>query len=160
MRFYRRIRHFLYIYALLFTLCFGVLTMAKYTGVVEETGTVSIAKWDVSVAGEDSQTLPTITIGDSTTYQVYNLNVTSESEVALTYDLKISNVPNDLIVEIDNVEYQPINNEIIIDDLGSFEANDAEPTKVHTMKFIVPIDSETIDAQKLDIDVVFTQVAM
>lgn len=160
MKFNNKTKNFLYVYALLFLLCFGVITMARYTGKAEETGTVSVAKWDVSLAGEDSQTLPTITIGDSSTYQIYNLRVMSESEVALNYSLKISNVPDELIVEIDGTQYTPTNNEITIDNLGSFEANDSETTKIHEMKFIVPIDSDTINAQTLDIDVTFTQVAL
>ncbi len=151
---------FLCIYVFFFLLYFGTTTVAKHVGETEKAGTISVAKWDVSLVGENSQTLPTITIGDSSTYQIYNLRVMSESEVALNYSLKISNVPSDLIVEIDNVEYIPINNEISINNLGSFVANDPETTKIHQMKFIVPIDSETIDAQKLDIDVTFTQIAL
>ncbi len=160
MRFNNKIKIILYACALFFLLYFGTITMASYTGTTERHATVSVAKWDVSLVGEDSQTLPTITIGDSNTYQTYNLRVMSESEVALTYSLKISNVPSDLIIEIDGVEYTPIDNEISIDDLGSFIANDSETTKIHQMKFKVPIDSETIDAQKIDIDVTFTQVAL
>ena len=159
MKFKNKIKLFLYVCALFFPLYFGTMTMASFTGKTEESTTVSIAKWDVSLAGEDNQTLPTITIGDSNTYQTYNLRVMSESEVALNYSLKISNVPSDLIIEIDGVEYTPIGNEILIDNLGSFIANDPETTKIHQMKFIVPIDSETIDAEIIDVDVTFTQVA-
>ena len=51
---------------------FSVVSFAQYTSSVNKSGSIGVAKWDVSVAGSDSQTLPQITIGDASTYQTYN----------------------------------------------------------------------------------------
>lgn len=154
----KKIKSFLYLYALFFVSCFTIITMAKYTGIISKDKDIAVAKWDVSLAGNDNETLPTIVIGDSSTYQEYDLKVTSKSEVAINYALKISNVPHDLIIKIDDTNYQATRNSIIIDNFGSFNANDTDITHIHKLKFMVPINSNTITGQKLDIDVIFTQV--
>ena len=158
MKINRRFKSFLYIYALFFVLCFSVITMAKYTGVINKNKDIPVAKWSVSVAGDDSLTLPTIVIGDSNTYREYNLNVTSQSEVAINYSLIISNIPADLVVKIDNVNYPVDTGKITVNNLGSFDTNNA--THTHKLKFMVPIGSSTIVGRELNIDVIFTQVTL
>ena len=160
MKISNRFKSFLYVYALFFVLCFSVITMAKYTGMINKSSNVSVAKWNVTVSGKDTETLPTIVIGDSSTYQEYNLNVTSKSDVALNYSLLISNAPDDLIVEIDNNIEHPIGNRIVVNNLGYFDANDSDFNHTHKLKFIVPINSDTIIGRELNIDVTFTQVNM
>lgn len=148
---------FLCLYGLFFILYFSVVSFAKYTSSVNKSGSIGVAKWDVSVAGSDSQTLPQITIGDASTYQTYNLTVTSLSEVGLTYSLVLSNVPDDVVITIGGVNYTPTNGNITVPNLGSIDAGDTT-NKVHAMTFSVPIDSDQITSETMDIDVVFTQV--
>lgn len=148
---------FLCLYGLFFVMYFSVVSFAKYTSSVNKSGSIGVAKWDVSVAGSDSQTLPQITIGDASTYQTYNLTVTSLSEVGLTYSLVLSNVPDDVVITIGGVDYTPANGNITVPNLGSIDAGDTT-NKVHAMTFSVPIDSDQITSETMDIDVVFTQV--
>ena len=148
---------FLCLYGLFFVMYFSVVSFAKYTSSVNKSGSIGVAKWDVSVAGSDSQTLPQITIGDASTYQTYNLTVTSLSEVGLTYSLVLSNVPDDVVITIGGVNYTPTNGNITVPNLGSIDAGDTT-NKVHAMIFSVPIDSDQITSKTMDIDVVFTQV--
>ncbi len=154
---------FIFLYALFLVSYFGVKSLAKFASRVDSSGNVTVAKWAVSLIGADNQTLPNITIGDNSTNQDYNLSVTSNSEVALNYSLVINNVPDDLVVQIDHdTIHTPdtTTHKIIVNNLGSFIANDSNDTRNHTLSFSVPIDSDTITNQTLDIDVIFTQQAL
>ena len=149
---------FLSMYALFFVSCFTLITLAKYTSLLNRNGNVSVAKWDVSIAGENNKTLPTMTIGNSSTYQDYTLTVTSLSEVGITYSAVITGVPTGVQIQVDdNTIYTPTNNTITINNLGSFSANASNTTHTHKLSFIVPIDTDTITNQALDIDIVFVQ---
>ena len=133
-------------------------TLAKFISVINKTSNSSIAKWNVSIPGEDNKVLPTITIGDSSTYQDYNLNITSLSEVGINYSVTIDNVPDGLEIQVDNnTIYEENNNKIIINNLGTFDANDNNLTHTHTLTIIAPININIIDNKTLDIDVTFTQ---
>ena len=154
---------FLCLYALSFVLYYSSTSLARYATEINQAGNVGVAKWDVSLSGASSETLETITIGDDDTYQEYNLTVTSNSEVALTYSAVLTNVPNDLYIIVDDDETNPHHSQsgtITLNNLGSFEAADQDNTHVHKLKFIVPIGSDTITNQKIDIDVVFSQVPL
>lgn len=151
---------FLCLYALSFILYSSVTSFAKYASVVTQNGSVSVAKWDVSLSGEENEILPTITIGDDSTYQDYDLTVTSNSEVAINYSVVISNVPSGLRVIVGEDTYGPSNNKIIIDNIGHFSALDNHSTHVHRLTFIVPIDSDAFDSQTVDMDVIFSQVEL
>ena len=149
---------FLCLYGLFFVMYFSVVSFAKYTSrITGNSGTMQVAKWDVSVAGSDSTTLPQITIGDASTYQTYNLTVTSLSEVGLTYSVVLRNVPDEVVLSVGGVDYTPSSGNITIPSMGSIDAGDTS-SKTHIMTFSVPINSDTIASTTMDIDVVFTQV--
>lgn len=155
---------FLSLYVLSFILYYSVTSFAKYSSLITKNTNIAVAKWDVSLAGSDnSEVLPTIVIGDDQTYQDYNLTVTSSSEVGITYTVVLTNVPSDLRVTVDgNRTFSPDEtNKIVMPDLGTFDAIDGNSTRtnVHTLTFIVPIDSEAFSNQVIDIDVEFSQVA-
>ena len=140
---------------------YSVTSFAKYSSLITKNGSIAVAKWDVSLSGNDSETLPTIVIGDDSTYQEYDLTVTSNSEVAITYTLVLANVPEGLWVTVGNDSYSADENgRITIPDLGYFSALDNESTHVHKLTFIVPIDSEAFNDETIDIDVVFSQVEL
>ena len=149
---------FLSMYALFFVSCFTLITLAKYTSLLNRNGNVSVAKWDVSIAGDNNITLPTMVIGKSSTYQDYNLTVTSLSEVGINYSVIITNVPEGVQIQVDDGNiYNEDNNKITITNLGSFSASDINTTHTHKLSFIVPIDTDTITNQAIDIDIVFVQ---
>lgn len=149
---------FLSVYALFFISYFSLITLAKYTNLLNRNGNVSVAKWDVSIAGDNNITLPTMVIGKSSSYQDYNLSVTSTSEVGINYSVIVTNVPEGVQIQVDDGSiYNEDNNKIIITNLGSFSSNDNNTTHTHKISFIVPIGIETITNQELDMDVIFTQ---
>ena len=149
---------FLSMYALFFVSCFTLITLAKYTSLLNRNGNVSVAKWDVSIAGENNKTLPTMTIGNSSTYQDYTLTVTSTSEVGINYSAVITGVPHGVQIQVDdNTIYSETNNTITINNLGSFSSNASNSTHTHKLSFIVTIDTDTITNQALYINIVFVQ---
>ena len=149
---------FLSVYALFFISYFTLVTLAKYTNLLNRNGNVSVAKWDVSIAGDNNITLPTMIIGNSSTYQDYNLTVTSLSEVGINYSAIITNVPEGVQIQVDDGNiYNEDNNKITITNLGSFSSNDTNTTHIHKLSFIVPIGIDAITNQELDLDVIFTQ---
>lgn len=155
-----RIKYLIFsvIYVLFFIVYFSAITIAKYTTVLNSNGNIDVALWDVYVLGNDNVTLPTITIGDSSTYQDYTFSVTSLSEVGLSYSLILSNVPTGIEVQVDDDEvYSESNSEIIISNLGSFDASDNNSTHNHKLTFIAPLGISTISNETIDLDVIFIQ---
>ncbi len=148
---------FLCLYGLFFVLYSSMTSFAKFASVVSQSGSIAVAKWDVSLSGEDNAVFEPIVIGDDSTYQDYTLTVTSNSEVALSYSVVLTNVPDDLIVLVGDEAHRPTNNRITINNIGSFTALDNNRTHTHTLTFIVPIDSDAFDSQTIDIDVMFSQ---
>lgn len=156
-------KKFVIFFSLYFILLISYLvsfTFSKFTSSINKTSTLEVAKWDVSISGESNVSLNVIS-GNTTENletQSYILSVTSVSEVSSKYSIKISNLPDGVQISIDNGEILTSNNnEIEIEDVGSFMANDLNTTHNHTITFMA-LDSveETIN-QQIDIDVIFTQ---
>ena len=148
---------FLSSYALFFVSYFTMTTLARYTTLLNKNGNISVAKWDVSIAGEDNQVLDTLYIGDSSSYGRYNLSVTSKSEVAINYSIIIKNVPTGVQIQVDDKNpCSEIDHIVTITDLERLDAGDN--TRNHTLTILVPSGVEPFDTTELDIDVIFTQV--
>lgn len=147
------------IYILLFTTIFSINTYARYKHLLNGNGNLNIAKWDITVAGNDNQTLPTMVIGDSSTYQNYNFSITSISEISSVYCITLNNVPTGMEVQVDdNTTYQENNNTITINNLGSFNINDVNTTHTHKLSFIAPLGINAINNQTININVTISQV--
>ena len=150
---------FIFIYILVLGLCTIFTTFAKYNGMISRNYSTQVAKWNVSVISDEYDILPTMVIGDDSTFQNYNFSITSISEVAVDYSVIISNVPSGVLVKVDDdIIYEEDNNTILINNLGSFNANDTNSTHNHKLTFMVPIGVETIENAIFDLDVIVTQV--
>ena len=149
---------FLQTYALFFISYFTLTSFAKFAVLLNANSNVSVAKWNVSVEGEDNKTLPTIIIGDSDTYQNYELSVISKSEIAINYSVIISNVPTGVKIQVDDeIIYSEDDNKIIMVNLGAFNADDINTKHTHKFTIMVPKGVNDFTNQTLDIDVIFTQ---
>lgn len=152
----RKFKVFLTIYFVLFTSFLSVDTLAKYAGNSSGTGTISIAKWDVSLVGDDNNS---INIIKGNTTQEYKLKVISKSDVGITYSIIFTNVPIGLQVKIDdNVYVSALNNEIKINNVGIIDANATNKTKEHTLTFNALLETSDSTNKEIDMDVIFTQV--
>lgn len=154
---------FFSLYFMLLTLYLAVVTFSKYIGSIEKEKSVGIAKWDIQLS-EDSNSTIDVILGNSTENletQSYVFTITNTSEVASTYSIKLTNVPDNLQVIVDNDEtYNEENNEIVINELSSFDAGDLNSVHNHTLTFIAPQGTEEIENQEIDLEVTLKQVEL
>ena len=149
---------FLLIYFVLFTLCFSLITLAKYVGSSTGSGNATVAKWSVSMDTSDneSDTLQ-VTVGNNT--QTYNLTIESTSDTKALYSIVLSDLPNGLEVSLDGVNFvTAVNNEVTFDNVGYINANAQNKEVNHTLTFKAGIDSGIVDSD-INIDVIFKQAS-
>lgn len=151
----RKLKNFLLLYFMFFTLYFTTITLSKYIGKINgNTIPVSVAKWEVAL----STTTDTLDIVSGNNTQSYILKVTSTSEVAIDYSLIMSNLPDEIEISIDNGEYNnPTNNELVFNNIGSFDACDTNSLNEHVITFKAPLDSNIESVNEINLDVIFIQ---
>ena len=147
-------------YVFLFVSSFSLVSLAKYVSSFDTETEAIIAKWDVSLDTDsnESDTLD-LTIG-SDNNPSYNLKITSVSEIKTSYSIVISDLPTGAKVKLDERDYVPSENGVVtFDNVGyiNADANDENKTKSHNLKFNLPIGTETIDGDEVNIDVIFNQ---
>ena len=153
-----------------FFICFAFLSsffiyksFSKYSTNINKTTTTSVAKWDVSA------NLPE---GSYSIYpnddKSFTISVTSNSDVGLTYSIKVSGIPNNSLVSFDDSLYSDLgtsktfSKDINNKDL-TISANDTNKTKTHTLRFITTPEttgfsgSNTSLNKNVTIDVIFKQ---
>lgn len=149
---------FLFIYFTFFTSFFTMRTLSRYISVVRTDGEKTIAKWDVVVGNENTDTI-NLVAGNNTSTQNYILSVTSNSETKVGYSIILSNVPNDILVSIDGgSNVSPTNNKVEFSSSNFvILATDTNKTKQHTIKFTAPIDAAVRTNRDISVDLIFTQ---
>lgn len=150
---------FFSLYFILLTSYFTIHTFSKYFNVIQKQGTVDVAKWNVSIDGETNSSLDIISgnLQENLEQQSYILTVTSASEIASDYSILIANVPDGIQVKINDDIIEENNNKILIENVGSFNANDINSTHNHILTFIAPPGAQELSEQEISIDVIFTQ---
>ncbi len=130
------------------------------TALITKSGEAHVAKWSVVVNSSDNDNI-TLDAGNGT--QSYSLVVTNNSEVASTYSIKVSNIPDDVKVGLDiasnNDLVDPTNGEIVFSDTGNalgFES--PNNTRTHTLTLAADATAEvTQTSTDMSIEVLFTQ---
>ena len=143
---------------LIFVLISNSYFNAKYKSKINSHDKVSIAKWNVStnITNNTNNNLSIISENNKRSYVV---TVNSQSEVATTYSIILSNVPTGLEVKIDNKDYKtPDNNIIKFDNIGSFTPSNETATHNHTLTFNDPLTTNNIGDSVIKIDVIFEQI--
>ncbi len=143
---------FFSIYFVLFATFLVMKTYAKFSGTINKNGEMSVAKWDVSAnLPEGSYTVEPV--GDYT----FNITVTSNSDVALTYDIKITNTSINSFVSLDGSKFSDCGNTYTFKNVGTIDANATDKTKHHTLKFIATPDVIEYTDRPVKIEVIFKQ---
>ena len=149
---------------MLFVLSFVVMifaivatTFAIFRGSSSATGSIRAATW--SISRSQSESGDSLEIVPELSTDVYNLTVTSESEVDVTYTIIISNLPSGVEVALDNGTYQtPTSGTVRISNAQTvINYNDAVKTKNHTLTFRATSSAQAVSDQEIDIDVEFKQ---
>ena len=143
----------LIIIAILFLSAFSIsLTYSALKNTSTGTGTINGASWSVSMVGNNDD----IELTSGNTEQAYLLTVNNNSEVNVSYSIKLTNLPDDVRVKLDSNSYvSETNNEITFENAGSILYG-ANPVN-HTLTFTAPLDAPEITNQNFNISVEFKQ---
>ena len=132
-------------------------TFAIYRGDGSATGTINAATWSISrsqsASGDSLSVIPELAS------DVYNLTVTSSSEVDVVYTIIVSNLPTGVEVALDDGTYQaPTSGTVRISNAQTvINYDDAVKTKNHTLTFRATSSAQVISDQEIDVDVEFRQ---
>ncbi len=132
-------------------------TFAIFRSSSSATGSIRAATWSISRSQSGSG--DSLEIVPELSNDVYNLTVTSHSEVDVTYTIIISNLPSGVEVALDGGTYRiPTSGTVRISNAQTvINYNDAIKTKNHTLTFRATSSAQTVVDQEIDIDVEFKQ---
>ena len=117
---------------------------------------LQIAKWSVSADGAEDEI--ELTAGGEE--KTYSLTVTNDSEVASSYKILLSGLPDGVMVGIDEGELQSTEDGGIVFTSDDFVLDMYEhKTQEHTLRFsaVLTEDTVSIPDEDIAIDVIFTQ---
>ena len=116
------------------------------------------AIWDVTLNSNNNNTLSIVPDPDGST-ATYTLNVTSQSEVDIIYNIVIDDIPSGVSVQLDNGNFMQGNNgKVIFGNAGTILYSDSSKTKTHTLTFKAAQGTPYTANEELDINVVTRQV--
>ena len=145
---------FLSIYFVFLTSYLSVLTLSKYAGKIEKSGSISVAKWDVTAAIPNGN----VNVVAGNTIDTYTLTVTSESEIATNYSIVLSSLPMGVQVALDNGSFKGVSSgKIQFNNVGTFNTNSTTKTKTHILKVKAELFTDETSNKNIKVDVVFTQ---
>lgn len=149
---------FILVYCAFFTFYFSIITFSKYVGVISGSkSTATVAKWDVSVDTTDNAS-DTLELVSGNMGNTYCLKITSLSETVAKYSIVLSDLPDDLEVQLDGgVVTTPEDGMITFEDVGVINANARVRTITHYLDFFAPLDSDLEGLNEINIDVTFVQ---
>ena len=154
----RRILTFLCIYFVLFATNYSMSTFSRYQSDGVSNASAGVAKWEVSVNQTSASNTLNIVSGDNVA-QSYKIKVESNSDVTVSYNIILSNLPDEIMVSLDGGTYQtPVNNEITFTNVGIFAVSDTTKEREHILYFKAPIDSDIPSTNEIDVDVKLIQV--
>ncbi len=133
-------------------------TLSKYKTNVIHSGETSIAKWEIIIDDGASNNIELLLGGDSVSY---TLSITSKSEVAQTYSILFSNLPDHVAIAVDDGEYVTSSGgNISFIDVGEFPANSSNVNHLHTLHFKALSTAEAISNVDINLEVKSTQINM
>ncbi len=137
---------------------FSVATFAKFREAINSSSSdVTIAKWNVQTSNDENKNVSVIAGEDGSTFTV---RVKSESEVASTYSIVVSNIPANVEVKLDDgTKESSETGTLTFDDIRTISVGDTT-TYEHTLTFSTSLSSEEISNQEVTVDVIFTQATL
>ena len=123
-------------------------------GAVSGEGSLSVAKWDISVDGAGNG----VVLVAGGPVKTYTLTVTNDSDVACDYIIELSNIPNGVWVGLDENELQEpdADGKVSFTDIGN-TLDLSNRTKEHKLKFSAELESDAVSDDNIDVNVLFTQ---
>ena len=133
-------------------------THAIYRYRVGGTGTLSSAKWSIAL-NQTGVNNHLIVIPDPNEIVAnYTLNITTDSEVNITYSIVIDNLPSGTSVALDGGSFIPeTNHKVTINNAGTVLYSDQNKNKTHTLTFKAGTTASYVNDQEVDVDVIIKQ---
>jgi len=150
----KRIIIFILIVMVFSSTYFIASSFSKYRSNVISDGNVGIAKWELLV--NDTSGSIDLYIGEDAV--TYTLRITNNSEVASRYSAYFSNIPENILIAIDDSGYKSgVNGEIIIENIGETSLTDQSNIYTHTVYFKAIEGASEYSGKSIDMDVKFVQ---
>ena len=150
---HKRITLFILFYIMIITIYFTSVTLSKNAGQLDKNGQVSVARWHVE-ADLDEESIDIITGNEIKTCTVI---INSNSEIANSYSIILTHVPDDLEIALDEQEFQTaVDGRIEFVNVGTISTSNNSEIE-HVLKFQAPIEMNEEVETLVNIDVIFTQ---
>ena len=132
-------------------------SLGIYKKTTVTSGSLTAAKWDVSLNQNGISGNVTATIGNANGAS-YTLKLVNGSEVDVNYSITISNIPNGVDVMINGGSYlTPQNGTVTISNAGTINYSSSPVEVTRTLTFRANNGASTINNQQVTIDVDFKQ---
>ncbi len=129
-------------------------SLGIYKRTTTGTKTIDVADWSVAL-DQTGVTGSVQVIEGDTNGGTYTLNVVSDSEVDVIYDITVSNIPSGVQVKLDGGTYLPENSTVTFTNAGIIPYGDGPNT--HTLTFKANNGATLVSNRTINIDVDFKQ---
>ncbi len=129
-------------------------SLGIYKRTTTGTKTIDVADWSVAL-DQTGVTGSVQVIEGDTNGGTYTLNVVSDSEVDVIYDITVSNIPTGVQVKLDGGTYLPENSTVTFTNAGIIPYGDGPNT--HTLTFKANNGATLVSNRTINIDVDFKQ---
>lgn len=154
----KRLIVFVSAFVLVFSIYFIVNSFAKYKSDVVINGETSIAKWELLVNDNGLSDIDLSIGGDATTY---TLRITNKSDVASKYSIYFSDLPDNVLIAIDDGEYKTsADGKIEFIDFGQFNLDDENNVHEYTIYFKASSSALEVSDKEIGLDITFTQIGL
>ena len=131
-------------------------SLGLFKRIANTSNSVGAATWSVSLnqtgVNNHVEVIPSGNNGS------YTLNVQSNSEVDVVYEIKVSGIPSGVEVKLDSGSFQtPTSGVVTFTNAGTILYSDVVKQKTHTLTFKANSGAATVNNQTVTIDVNFKQ---
>ena len=121
--------------------------------------TIAAASWNVSLNQNNVNNNLTIIPGENGATASYTINITSNSEVDVTYDVVISGLPNGVSVAFgDRAPQLASSGTVTITNAGTILYNAQNKTNTHTLTFSAASNATCVNNQSVTVNVIAKQI--
>ena len=134
-------------------------SLAIYRNIVNSNDNIASAQWNVVLNQSSVNNYISVVAGDSTSSASYTINITSTSEVDITYSIIVNDIPSGVTVALDNGSFEtPTNGTVIFSNVSTINYSDINKTKSHSLTFKAASGATYVTDEEIDIDVVARQL--
>ncbi len=132
---------------------------AIFRSVASINGSLAVAEWDVELIDSGDNNHLSIISGDTSSSASYRITITSASQVDVIYSIVVDGVPEGTNVTLDGTTtLASSNDKAIFSEIGTINYSDTNKTKTHTLTFTADENTESVEDEEININVIARQV--